>query len=488
MDITQRKKIEAELQESEEKFRALVEHSLDGILILDFQGNILFANHTAGKIIDAPDPDEIIGTKNVLEFILPSSHQNVIEDFSNVARGIDGYIAQYQVLTIHGEERWIESIGKTILFEGNPSILISIRDISGRKQVEDELRRTSSELHQIFINMINAFVIWDSVFDATGMFVSFRFRYFNDAFAKMTNLRLEDVKGKNVFEIWPDTEQTWVDTYGRIALTGTPQVFDMYHEPTKGWYHCNAYRPSDTPDRVCAIFEDITERRMKEDALHLTTKKLQLLSGITRHDIINQISVLDGCLDIIQSDCTGPVPKHCLSNMSVAVDQITAMIRFTQEYEQIGVQIPVWKNLRMLVQNAGLHFRNNEIRLENDIPDNIEIFTDPLIQKVFFNLIENTIRHGGRATSITFSHEWSDHTLTILCEDDGKGVAPEFKERIFEKGFGANTGFGLYISREILDITGITITECGEQGKGAKFDILVPPGKFRRKENNFPPI
>ena len=77
----------------------------------------------------------------------------------------------------------------------------------------------------------------------------------------------EDVLGKDVFEVWPATEQGWVEVYGSVATTGIPRAFDMYHEPTKGWYHCNAYRPTDSPAQVCVIIEDITERRRDEAEL-----------------------------------------------------------------------------------------------------------------------------------------------------------------------------------------------------------------------------
>ncbi len=70
----------------------------------------------------------------------------------------------------------------------------------------------------------------------------------------------------------------------------------------------------------------------------------------------------------------------------------------------------------------------------------------------------------------------------IWYEDDGGGIATEEKEKVFEKGFGKNTGLGLFLIREILSITGITIIETGEPGVGVRFEIIVPPGKFRRGE------
>ena len=73
----------------------------------------------------------------------------------------------------------------------------------------------------------------------------------------------------------------------------------------------------------------------------------------------------------------------------------------------------------------------------------------------------------------------SGENLVLLCKDDGDGVSTEEKEKIFDQGFGKNTGLGLALSREILDITGITIRETGEPGKGARFEMVVPKGAYR---------
>ncbi|MCX6689119.1 MAG: HAMP domain-containing sensor histidine kinase [Methanoregula sp.] len=81
--------------------------------------------------------------------------------------------------------------------------------------------------------------------------------------------------------------------------------------------------------------------------------------------------------------------------------------------------------------------------------------------------------------TIRVSSRESDRGLTIVCEDDGMGIPTEDKKRLFTKGFGKNTGLGLFLSREILAITGITITENGIPGKGARFEISVPKGAYR---------
>ena len=96
-------------------------------------------------------------------------------------------------------------------------------------------------------------------------------------------------------------------------------------------------------------------------------------------------------------------------------------------------------------------------------------------------LIENALRHGGAVTTVRFSaEETGDGGLAIACEDDGAGVAADAKERIFERGYGANTGLGLSLAREALGLTGIAITETGIPGNGARFELAVPPGGWRR--------
>ena len=110
------------------------------------------------------------------------------------------------------------------------------------------------------------------------------------------------------------------------------------------------------------------------------------------------------------------------------------------------------------------------------------VLADPLITKVVSNLIDNTIRHGKKAHNICFSISKNDRVLTFVYEDDGEGIPSEDKISIFEKGFGKNTGLGLFLSKEILGITKMTIEESGIPGKGAKFVIEIPSGMYEVRE------
>jgi signal transduction histidine kinase len=109
-----------------------------------------------------------------------------------------------------------------------------------------------------------------------------------------------------------------------------------------------------------------------------------------------------------------------------------------------------------------------------------EVFADPMFMMVLYNLFENAVRHGEHVTELTVHFIEEGNSGRLFVEDNGVGIPAPLKERIFERGFGSNTGFGLYLSSEILSITGLSIRETGTSGEGARFEIHLPPGTWRR--------
>jgi signal transduction histidine kinase len=110
---------------------------------------------------------------------------------------------------------------------------------------------------------------------------------------------------------------------------------------------------------------------------------------------------------------------------------------------------------------------------------NTKIFADSMIKKVFYNLIDNALRHGDHVTRIVFSTQETADGLQIVIQDNGVGIPPQEKVQIFAKGFGRDSGLGLFLIREILSITNISIRETGDYGKGARFEMLIPKGDYR---------
>jgi PAS domain S-box-containing protein len=238
---------------------------------------------------------------------------------------------------------------------------------------------------------------------------------------------------------------------------------------------------------------DITESKELEDqltkraeellqistALRLANKKLNLLSSITRHDINNQLMGLKMFLTVLESEQSDPTLAEYCRKAATAADRIAGMIQFTREYEEIGITAPAWQDCRTVVDTAAKEAPLGQVVVRNDIPAGMEVFADPLLVRVFYNLMDNAVRYGQKITAIRFSVQQHDGKAVIVCDDDGVGVPADEKERIFDRGFGKNTGLGLALSREILDITGITIQENGTPGTGARFEMTVPPESCR---------
>ena len=160
---------------------------------------------------------------------------------------------------------------------------------------------------------------------------------------------------------------------------------------------------------------------------------------------------------------------------------IQRQISFTKDYQEIGIDNPVWHHLGETIDGAALMLNLNGILLRIDTND-YAVFADPLFDKVAYNLIENSLRHaGGGISEIRFSVDEDEEGFVLIYEDDGKGVSYENKDKILIKGFGENTGYGLFLTENILSITGMKIHECGVPGEGVKFEIAIPKDRIRKK-------
>ena len=172
---------------------------------------------------------------------------------------------------------WILLRSSSHLLEDGSSIINGIAiDISDQKQTDEALRLQASEFRQLLKSMASAFVVWSTIFNDNGKLSDIRFEYFNDAYEQVSGLKLDNVKGKTVREIWPTTEEDWYKIYEKVALTGEPQVFELFHSPTNGLYSCCAYRPWNNAERVCCVFENITEKRRAAEALKDSQERVAL--------------------------------------------------------------------------------------------------------------------------------------------------------------------------------------------------------------------
>lgn len=232
--------------------------------------------------------------------------------------------------------------------------------------------------------------------------------------------------------------------------------------------------------------EEIVEQRTVElqqvkDAFEQANIKLKMLTGITRNDILRQVSGLSGYLDLVlgevRSGSAAGYIRECKSIAGIIQNQI----QFTRVYEEIGTHPPVWQLVKETVQQAIRDLPGTGLSFSLDL-DDIRVLADPLLEKVFYTFIENTRRHGKHATEVRVSCEQMGADLIIVYEDNGVGIDDDQKSGIFTEGFEKNSGFGLFIAREILAITHLGVREIGVSGKGVRFEIRVKEGFWKGEE------
>ena len=230
------------------------------------------------------------------------------------------------------------------------------------------------------------------------------------------------------------------------------------------------------PFHIYGANQDITDRKRAEIALERANRKLSLLNSITRHDITNQITILRGNLELVRRSANDPEALARLQKADSSSQIILDQIRFTKEYQDMGSSAPQWQKMADIVRGNP---QVKDVHISEEAAG-LSLYADPMLPKVFNNLVENTVRYGGKPISIRIECEPMDNGLKLVYEDIGPGIPDSEKEKIFEKGFGKGTGLGLFLSREILAITGITIQETGTPGHGVRFEMSIPSQMFTK--------
>ncbi len=472
---------EQDLKKSELRYRRLFETAQDGILIL---------NGESGEIIDANKfiidmlgyPLEYFVGRHLWE--LGFLHDKVFAKNAFTELTENGYI-RYEDLpleTQQGKPICVEFISNVYLVDHKKIIQCNIRDITDRNVAQGSLKVSETRYRRLFETAQDAILILDG---DTGEIIDA-----NKFVIDMLGYPLEYFIGRHLWELGFLKDKSFAQTaFTKLKTEGYIRYDDLPLETIKGKamsveFISNVYLVGDKRIIQCNI-RDITDRKRSEHALALASRKLKLMTGITRHDILNQVMVLSGSLELALKSVKEPEKIAHINRARNAADTIQRQIAFTREYEDLGVRSPVWQRVSVIARTAASQMTASAITL--DIPDDLlEIYADPLLIKVFYNLFDNALQHGGAVTRISLSHHPAGTGLIITVADNGTGISSEDKKQLFERGFGKHTGLGLFHSREILSITGITISETGIPDNGARFEIAVPDGAFRFAEKPAP--
>lgn len=420
-------------------------------------------------------PEEMFG-KHVLSWHRPENTDSVLAAIDSCMRSGQGSIEAPLVMKDGHQVQYLLT-GKRFDTKDTSFFMGMGIDIEDRTLAERILRDSGVMHRAILENAGVGLAYWD---------LDGRLILMNSIAAGHLNGKLEDFTGRDIWDLFgEEAGDRYLDRIKRAVTAEKPMEYeDLVPLPGKELWFLSvfAYVSGPTPGEsgVLILSHDITERKNIEMALHLANQKLNLLSSITRHDINNQLVALSGYLALMEREDVSISFEQRLIKAKTAADRIASMIHFTKEYEDIGMHAPAWQNVRALIEKSVGDVQLGQIRLQNDVPAGIEILADPLIIKVFYNLVDNAVKHGVSTTTIRFLVEEREGVRSVVCEDDGAGVSPTMRKKIFTRGTGKDHGYGLFLSHEILSITGIRISEeGGPSGNGSRFVMTAGRGGIR---------
>ncbi|MHC1709345.1 MAG: PAS domain S-box protein [Methanomassiliicoccales archaeon] len=482
-DISDLKRTEVELRRSEGRLQTLVRTIPDLVWLKDREGRYLGCNPSFERFFGAKE-SEIVGRTD--HDFVPQELADFFRERDQLAIKKGGPSVNEEWITFNddGHRALLETI-KTPMFDDQGELIGILgigRDITELKAAQEALSINEKRLSLITDNMEDYVWLMDMDMRPTWMSPSVQ-RASGAVPEEMANLKLENAMTPESYKLFSRslaellTPENLSDPSRELSVSleleyylrdGRTQWNDTVHIVLRG--------SEGVPIGILVVGRNVTERRRAERALQEALRKLNLLSSITRHDISNQLMVLEGNLSMAEMKMSGSACDLQVHKAREAAERISAIIQFTKVYEDIGVHAPTWQNVHDMVMAEAKSVTVEGVKIINEVPEEAEIFADPLITKVIHNLVDNAMRHGEKVTAIRFL---IDGRGSLVCEDDGAGIPADMKDRLFTRGFGKNHGLGLFLSREILAITGITIEEQGAPGEGARFVMTPPPNGLR---------
>jgi PAS domain S-box-containing protein len=254
------------LRESEERWSFAIEGSGYGVWDWNLEtGQVYYS--LQWKTMLGYEDNEI---ENSLDEWKTRVHPDDIERvYREIHMHLDGqtrvYQSEHRLRCKDGSYKWILDRGKVIsrTEEGKPLRAVGTHtDVTERRIIENELMESKNRYHSMFSTMLEGFAFHEIICDESGKAVNYRFLDINPAFESLTGLKAEDVIGRTILDILPGIEPEWIERYGRVALTGTPECFVSYTSGIDKWFEVSAYQTR--PGFFSTLFVDITDRTLAE--------------------------------------------------------------------------------------------------------------------------------------------------------------------------------------------------------------------------------
>jgi PAS domain S-box-containing protein len=482
-------------RECEARFRDIADSISDLIVVMDPHGYVTYMSPSVLPVLGFPY-EEYVGKKACANVIFSEDVQKVDQAIERLKKGSLEEQVEFRIKKSNGSYAGFDGTLIPVLKNGIYSgVEVVARTISGRKQAEEELRAAyeqlaarEEELRAEYDSLTISHAECESTFNAISDWIALitpagRIFCTNNAIESLLGIPSDQVLGRNCFEFFYKT-QSLPDDYPLIRMLESKkrESTEIQMRDVNRWFQVTVdpvINSSGILVSAVHIVRDITERTRSQKALEQAKSKLNLLNYVMFNDIQNMIFTLSGYQHLIKGKIKESPARSIIEKQGVILQNITHSLKFAHSFQDLGLKPPQWQNANYVFLMAISHLDFLNIK-HTVLLDGLEIFADPLLERVFQILAENVLMHGQTATRVTFRYVQGPEFITLFFEDDGVGIPGNIKKDIFLPDFQKSRNVGLFLAREILEITGITITETGNPDTGARFEMKVPKGMWRR--------
>lgn len=382
------------------------------------------------------------------------------------------------------------------------------------KQAESERRRIEKDYQTLFREMLDGFALHEIICDEMGKPVDYRFLAVNPSFERMTGLKSQDIEGMTVLQVLPGIEPHWIETYGRVALTGEPAFFENYSSELGKHFKVTAFQPA--PQQFACIFIDITDRkRAEEERIRLNADlaakntELEQMVYVASHDLRSPLVNIDGyskelafAINDLRSALADLPAADKAPELSSILDReipealkfirastskmdtlLTGLLRLSRLGRAALKIEPLDMNKLIAIVIESTEFQIKEAGFELDVGELPPCRSDAVqVNQVFSNLLDNSLKYAEpkRPGLIRISGNVEGDRAVYCIEDNGIGMASDHREKIFEifhrlqPSLYKGEGLGLTIVKRILGRLEGNIRVESELGGGSRFYVALP--------------
>lgn len=471
VDVTERKKAEQALIQSEANYRNLINGMDESVWVIDFDGNFIDFNNAAIEMLGYSKEElRSLGIRGIDNYLNQEQVKNLIR---RVALG-QTQIFETMHTTKDGFRIPVEISSSLVVYQGKQAILAIARNITERKKVEEKLILNERKYRDFADSLPE--IIFETDEKGTVTFL-------NKRGSEILGFTLDEIRQRKTVEILvPEDQQRAVQNVRRRMRDESPKGNEYRLRKKDGstfpvMIFSEKIINNDGKIGLRGVIVNISESRQKAEELKRLSEKLSVLGSLTRHDVRNKLSCIRGCTYLMKKRFSdNDELRKLIDQIDSAVDSTAHLLDFAAVYEKVGAEPSAIMNIGKCFTEASNAFPDlRKIEIKNEC-DSLELTADSLLKQLFYNFIDNSLNHGEKVTQIKLHYKREDDRMRLFYEDNGVGILDSNKPKLFREGFstGKSTGLGLFLIKKMVETYGWTISEEGEPSKGAKFVITAP--------------